>query len=155
MHEHYKNAICFADKSMVQMQGDWFYEKHKIPFISIQLCKGKSTCKSKHEAIKFLKQQTFFIVTQDTDFSPDYFSDKNFEELDKDVFGFTKENYFPLETRPRSQFYGQLNPSMEDGLVPMKEIHLSLNEVSIDDDLFHGWSKRSKKFLHSEGFRNL
>ena len=53
---YYKNAICFKDKSQVQLQADWFYKKNMIPFVSITHCKGKTTCKSLREAKEFVQK---------------------------------------------------------------------------------------------------
>lgn len=47
---YYKNALCIADKKMLEFQGDWFVKEKVIPFITISHCKGKSTCKSLKEA---------------------------------------------------------------------------------------------------------
>ena len=49
-----------------------------------------------------MEKEAFFMVTQETNFIPDIFYDKNFEDLDKDVFNFTTENYLPLTTNPKS-----------------------------------------------------
>ena len=91
-------------------------------------------------------------MTQNTHYSPDVFYDKNFELLDKDVFGFETHDYFPLKTNPASQFYGNLAPN--DDVIPLKEMHMSLNEVRMDDALFMN-SARKKKYLQAEKFRSL
>ena len=54
----HENALCFNDKKLIQMYGDWYDEKFQSIFISIDYCNQKfynGTCKSKPEIDDFLK----------------------------------------------------------------------------------------------------
>ena len=86
------------------------------------------------------------MVTQDTEFNPDIFSDKKFSTLDKDVFNFTEYDYFPLDTQALAAFYSVLEPKLDSDIIPLKEVTMKLNEVKIDDWLFFD-DDRSKKYL--------
>ena len=127
MSAYYKNAICIADKSALKLKADWFYDQNIIPFFNIEHCQGKSTCKPLAEVKKFIAKQTFFLATQNTEFVPDIFYDKNFGDLDKSIFNFNTSDYFPLITGAKPLFYGPLKPSEDDDMVQMLEVTMRVN----------------------------
>ena len=72
--------------------------------------------------------------------------------LDKDIFNFTSDDYLPLVTGAKSQFYGNIKPSTKNNMIPMLELTLRKNKISIDDGLFFDYP-RSKEYVNLARFR--
>ena len=61
---YYPNALCFKDKSTVNMAYNWFGQTFRNPMISIEACNPKyynGTCKSDEEISQFLLENYFYF----------------------------------------------------------------------------------------------
>ena len=106
---YYPNAICFADKSQISMNDNWFSEEYSNFWISLDACRNTTEnptkCKSTEEIQNFMESNIFYIISQKTTINKDTFLDtaneyfteeKQIKYTGSDRY-YTKKTYHPFE----------------------------------------------------------
>lgn len=53
--KYYPNSLCFADRSKVEIEGNWFSKNFKTIHLTVEECIG-SGCKTRDEIASFMKR---------------------------------------------------------------------------------------------------
>jgi hypothetical protein len=157
---YYPNALCFKDKSKIQMANNWFGHEFKNPMIVIEMCNQKyysGKCKEDKEIKEFLEQNFFYFGNQET-----LVNRLLYDYSDKIDFDFSEngegdiETYYPLMKIYRSQIYQNIEKHNEDK-VEVVEIMYGFDEIEIDDYYFQidDVTDRGREFVNQKSIRTI
>lgn len=99
---YYPNSLCFADRSKVEIEGNWFEKSFKTIQLTVEECIGEG-CKSRDEIASFMKTNLFYFLSQNTIVSPEIYYTEAIKLGLENI-----ENYFPLLKRVNSGLYQSL-----------------------------------------------
>jgi hypothetical protein len=159
----YPNALCFEDKSKIDLFSNWFADEYKSLMLVIEECQdapGKNvTCASSEEITNFSERNVFYLIRQETLVDSEIYYDTAEDFKDEN-----SKSYFPLKKMMKSEFYdavevpsGEHQSHHEHGIVEILEIALGLNKITIDDSFLQIelGSEKHKHFIDVSGTRYI
>ena len=85
---YYPNALCFEDKSKINLYSNWFNDEYKSIMVMIEECIGTSNrglkCATPDEVVRFSKKNVFYLIRQENLVDPSIYYDDAVDFKDED-----------------------------------------------------------------------
>lgn len=78
--------------------------------------------------------------------------DKNYSQINNEVYGFTKDNYFPISAKVHHIYYGLFHTRDDNSTIPIIQAEMELSSVKVDDSAFKT-TFRTKHILNNKRTR--